>query len=212
MFIPPHQKYVNDLMGDLENFLHNEDISVPLLIRIGIAHYQFETIHPFLDGNGRICRLLITLFLISNNILEKPLLYLSSYFEKNKSLYYDNLTGVRMKNDMHQWLKYFLVGLEQTAAQAVTNLSKILILKTELEGRLQADFGRRSGTALKLMNSLFEHPVINISNAQKISNISKKAANELVSIFEQEKILVETTGQSRNRVFVFQKYLNIFKT
>ena len=117
-FIPPSHTYVGELMGDLENFLHNTDIHVPS-IRIGLAHYQFETIHPFLDGNGRIGRLLITLYLVSEKILEKPLLYLSVFFEKNKSLYYDNLTTVREKNDLLRWLKYFLVGIEQTAAIAV---------------------------------------------------------------------------------------------
>ncbi len=211
VFIPPHQKYVDDLMGDLENFLHEQNISVPLLVRIGIAHYQFETIHPFLDGNGRIGRLLITLFLVSNKILDKPLLYLSSYFDKNKSLYYDNLTLVRTKNDMTQWLKYFLVGIEQTAAQAVTTLSEVFELKAGLETRLQSDFGRRSHTALKLMKELFVHPVITIAQAQKISGLSKKAANALVAIFAQQNILKEITGQSRNRVFVFEQYLNLFK-
>jgi Fic family protein len=211
VFIPPHPKYINDLMSDMENFLHAQNISLPLLIRIGIAHYQFETIHPFLDGNGRIGRLLITLFFVSNKILDKPLLYLSSYFEKNKSLYYDNLTRIRTKNDMGQWLKYFLVGIEQTASQAVTTLSKVMLLKTNLESTLQADFGRRSHTALKVLHQLFVHPVVTIAQAQKISGLSKKAANDLVAIFVQEKILKEVTGQSRNRVFVFQKYLELFK-
>lgn len=128
-FIPPAHTHVGELMGDLENFLHNTDIHVPVLIRIGLAHYQFETIHPFLDGNGRIGRLLITLYLVSEKILEKPLLYLSAFFEKNKSLYYDNLTVVREKSDLLRWLKYFLVGIEQTATQAVATLSNVLQLK-----------------------------------------------------------------------------------
>ena len=211
VFIPPHQKYVNDLMGDLGNFLHDESIAVPLLVRIGIAHYQFETIHPFLDGNGRIGRLLITLFLVSNKILDKPLLYLSTYFEKNKSLYYDNLTRVRTKDDMQRWLKYFLTGVEQTSAQAVETLSEVLQLRTRLEERLQADFGRRSHTALALMQQLFVQPVITIAKAQKITGLSKKAANDLVAIFTKEKILKEITGQTRNRVFIFDQYLNLFK-
>ena len=111
VFIPPQHQMVNSLMGDLESFLNNDQIEVPALIRIAIAHYQFETIHPFLDGNGRIGRLMITLYLVNEGILEKPLLYLSEYFEINKELYYDNLTRVRTHNNMLQWIKYFLVGI-----------------------------------------------------------------------------------------------------
>ncbi|MFC1731443.1 Fic family protein, partial [candidate division KSB1 bacterium] len=117
VFIPPQHQLVNELMGDLEKFLNNDEIEVPALIRIAIAHYQFETIHPFLDGNGRIGRLMISLYLVSKGILGKPLLYLSTYFEKNKALYYNNLSMVRTKNDMLQWIKYFLVGIEQTSSK-----------------------------------------------------------------------------------------------
>ena len=136
VFIPPHQDFVSELMSDLEKFLHNDDIHVPALIKIGIAHYQFETIHPFLDGNGRMGRLLITLFLVDQKILQKPLLYLSAFFEKNKALYYDNLTFVRTKNDMTQWLKYFLAGVAETAENATQTLSAILELKARLENSL----------------------------------------------------------------------------
>lgn len=209
-FIPPHHQYVNELMSDLELFLHNDDIQVPALIRIAIAHYQFETIHPFLDGNGRIGRLLITLFLVSEGILEKPLLYLSSYFEKDKLLYYDNLMGVRHKNDMLQWLKYFLVGIEQTAALAVTTLSKILNLKVQIERDMQSNFGRRSASAQVLLNMLFARPIVRVEEAQNICQLSYKAANGLVSRMQEQGILQEITGQSRNRLFVFSKYLAIF--
>lgn len=153
-FIPPNFNYVDELMGDLENFLHNEEIQVPALIRIGMAHYQFETIHPFLDGNGRIGRLLITLYLVSEKILEKPLLYLSAFFEKNKSLYYDNLTRVREKNDLLHWLKYLLVGIAQTSEQAVETLSTILKLKERLETDITKNWGRRSSQALILLQYL----------------------------------------------------------
>jgi len=209
-FIPPHQQYVNELMGDLELFLHNEDIHLPALIRIAIAHYQFETIHPFLDGNGRIGRLLITLFLVSEGILEKPLLYLSSYFEKDKTLYYDNLMGVRHKNDMLQWLKYFLVGIEQTATLAVNALSKVLALKIKTEQDIQNNFGRRSASAQMLLNALFVRPVVRVEDAQNICQLSYKAANDLVSLMQQRGILQEITGQSRNRLFVFSAYLAVF--
>lgn len=209
-FIPPHYQYVNALMGDLENFLHNHDIHVPALIRIAIAHYQFETIHPFLDGNGRIGRLLITLFLVSEGVLEKPLLYLSSYFEKNKNLYYGNLMVVREKNDMLQWLKYFLVGIEQTATLAVNTLSSILGLKAEIEQSLRTKFGRRSANAQILLNALFKHPSIDVEQVQEICNLSYKAANNLVAEMCKHEVLVEMTGQSRNRMFEFSSYIAIF--
>ncbi|MGZ0019791.1 Fic family protein [Nitrosomonas sp. wSCUT-2] len=210
VFIPPHHQYVNELMGDLEQFLHNRAIHVPALIRIAIAHYQFETIHPFLDGNGRIGRLLITLFLVSEGILDKPLLYLSSYFEKDKGLYYDNLMWVREKNDMLQWLKYFLVGIEQTANLAVNALSRIISLKAGLEQNLQTSFGRRTASAQRLLNALFTHPAIRIEEVQKICDLSYKAANELVAQMREHGILREITGQSRNRVFIFADYLAVF--
>ncbi len=197
-------------MGDLENLLHNDKIVVPALIRIAIAHYQFETIHPFLDGNGRIGRLLITLFLVDSKILEKPLLYLSSYFERNKSLYYDNLTVVRTKNDMTQWLKYFLVGVEQTAVLATETLSQVLILKTELEQQINQTFGRKSHSASTLLQKLFVEPITDVNKVTIICSLSKKAANDLVADFVNAKILREMTGQNRNRIFVFDKYLNLF--
>lgn len=209
-FIPPHHQYVDDLISDLERFLHNDDVHVPALIRIAIAHYQFETIHPFLDGNGRIGRLLITLFLVSAGVLDKPLLYLSSYFEKNKGLYYDNLMRVRTHSDMLQWLKYFLVGIEQTASLAVHTLSEILKLKARLEKELQQSFGRRNASAQVLLNSLFEQPATSVEDASRICDLSYKAANDLISLMSKHEILHEVTGQTRNRVFVFAPYLDIF--
>lgn len=209
-FIPPNFNYVDELMGDLENFLHNEEIQVPALIRIGMAHYQFETIHPFLDGNGRIGRLLITLYLVSEKILEKPLLYLSAFFEKNKSLYYDNLTRVREKNDLLHWLKYFLVGIAQTSEQAVETLSTILKLKERLETDITKNWGRRSSQALILLQYLFEEPIVAVKQVEDICKLSKKAANELVNEFERSGILMEISGKTRYRVFVFREYLNLF--
>ena len=210
VFIPPTHQLVNELMGDLEIFLNNDEINVPALVRIAIAHYQFETIHPFLDGNGRIGRLMITLYLVSEKILDKPLLYLSLYFEKNKSLYYDNLSRVRTHNDMLQWIKYFLVGIEQTATQAVDTLSNILKLKECLENEIYSTFRRRSNSALKLLTALFKEPIITIDQAAKICKLSYKAANDLVTKMQESKYLKEVTGQSRNRIFIFEPYLNIF--
>lgn len=211
VFVPPHYQYVEALMGDLENFLHNDEIKVPDLVRIAIAHYQFETIHPFLDGNGRIGRLLITLYLVDSRILSKPLLYLSSYFEKNKSHYYDNLTIVRSRNDMTQWLKYFLVGIAETAEDAVDTLSKVIALKSSLESKIIHSFGRKSHSAAALLQQLFQNPLININKVKDICGLSYKAANDLVTDFVSRDILIEMTGQSRNRVFIFEQYLNLFR-
>lgn len=211
IFIPPAHPYVGELMGDLENFLHNDEVSVPALIRIGIAHYQFETIHPFLDGNGRIGRLLITLYLVSEGILHQPLLYLSSFFEKSKSLYYDNLTMVRERNDLAHWLKYFLVGVNETARQASETLSEILKLKEGIENDIRSHAGRRAHNALNLLTHLFKNPAINVKQAEAICKLSPKAANDLISFFVGREILVESSGQMRYRVFVFEPYIKLFR-
>lgn len=210
-FIPPHFELLGDLMGDLETFLNNDNIEVPALIKIAVAHYQFETIHPFLDGNGRIGRLLITLFLVEQKILDKPLLYISSYFEKNKELYYDNLHNTRVKNDMLQWIKYFLVGIEQTATLAVRTLSEIIQLKTKIEENIRLNYGRRSNVALVLLHHLLKKPFVTIEDVAKACDLSYKAANDLVKKVCEDKYLVEMTGQSRNRIFVFGQYLDLFK-
>jgi Fic family protein len=180
------------------------------LIKTGIAHYQFETIHPFLDGNGRIGRLLITLFLVNEKILDKPLLYLSAYFEKDKFLYYDNLMRVREKSDMIQWLKYFLVGIAQTSEDAVETLSKILDLKDKLEKEIRKNWGKRTNNALILLNHLFKDPVVSVRSVEELCSLSFKSSNDLVASFERAKILEEMTGQSRNRIFIFKQYIDLF--
>lgn len=210
IFIPPAHTELQDLLSDLEFFLNNKDIKIPHLVRIAIGHYQFETIHPFLDGNGRIGRLLITLYLVASGILEKPLLYLSDFFEKNKTLYYDNLTFVRTKDDLAQWLKFFLTGVIVTAENSVETLRKIIELKAHIEKEQIMSMGKRSKQALALFHHLFRKPVITVSDAQKMTELSPKAANELVRIFVELKILRETTGYQRNRVFVFDEYMRMF--
>lgn len=209
-FIPPHHQYVDELMGDLEIFLNNDQINVPSLIKIAIAHYQFETIHPFLDGNGRIGRLLITLFLVKECILDAPLLYLSSYFEYRKDLYYDNLNNIRVKNDLLQWIKYFLVGVEQTATKAVETLSSMIKLKGDIESHIRQNYGKRSTNAIVLLHALFRNPLITIDQASNICGVTYKAANDLVKRMQNDNIVRELTGQSRNRMFVFDAYLSLF--
>jgi len=210
VFVPPHHQYVETLMSDLEQFIHNEEINVPALVRMAIAHYQFETIHPFLDGNGRIGRLLITLYLVDKKYLTKPLLYLSTYFEKNKGLYYDNLTFVRTKNDMTQWIKYFLVGIAQTADETAETLMRVLELKSKLEAKITGNFGRKSNSALLLLNYLFKRPIVDVREVQEVTKVSYKAANSLVADFVKARILTKDTDQRRNRLFSFDAYLKLF--
>lgn len=211
IFIPPAHEELPDLLGDLERFLNNEEIILPHLVRIAIAHYQFETIHPFLDGNGRIGRLLITLYLVSSGVLEKPLLYLSDFFEKNKNLYYDNLELVRTKNDLIQWLRFFLTGVIQTAEKGVTTLHNIMELKTAIEQDRIIEMGRRAKPATKLLHSLFTQPVVTVKTVQEVTGLSIKAASDLVQEFVIVGILVETTGYRRNREFRFDEYLRLFR-
>jgi len=210
VFIPPAHTVLPELMTDLELFFHNTGIKIPHLIRIAIAHYQFETIHPFLDGNGRIGRLLITLYLVSSGILEKPLLYLSYFFEKNKTQYYDNLTFVRTKNDLGQWIKFFLTGIIQTSEIAVTTLKKITDLKASLESEKILTLGKRIKQGSKFLNALFSKPVVSIKDVQTMTSLSPKAANNLVQSFITLGILREMTGYQRNRVFVFDEYVRMF--
>lgn len=208
-FIPPHETEVSELMGDLEKFWHNEEIEVPHLIRIAISHYQFETIHPFCDGNGRIGRLLITLYLISKELLAKPALYLSDYFEKHKGAYYDALTMVRVSNDLLHWLKFFLVAVIETANKGRKTFQTILALSKEMEHTL-LDFGKKAKNANKLLQCLYSKPLISINEVAKQLDITHQAANVLVKDFQLHGILKETTGYQRNRLYVFERYLNLF--
>lgn len=210
VFIPPAHEELPELLSDLELFLNNTNINIPHLIRIAIVHYQFETIHPFLDRNGRIGRLLISLYLVHGKVLQKPLLYLSDFFEKNKTLYYDNLTFVRTKNDMSQWIKYFLEGVSQTAENSAQTLKKIIDLKTDLEKNKLLSLGKRTKTANEFLYFLFHNPVITSAVLQKEMKITAKTANSLIDAFIGLNILKERTGYSRNRIFVFDKYVKLF--
>jgi Fic family protein len=210
-YIPPVHTEVNELMSDLEKFLHNEQLDVPFLIRAGIAHYQFETIHPFLDGNGRIGRLLITLYLVSSGLLTKPSLYLSDYFEKHRRLYYDNLSGVRANNNLGQWIKFFLVGIIETSQKGTDTFKSILKLKEQIEDKKLINLGKKLPTAKLLMTYLFRKPVVTAQDVQRELKISLPTANSLLADFERLKILNEKTGFKRNREFEFTEYLDLFR-
>jgi Fic family protein len=197
-------------MGDLENFIHNESLEVPHLIKIALAHYQFETIHPFLDGNGRVGRLMIPLYLIDNKIIEKPILYLSDFFEKNRWSYYDNLMAVRKNNDLGQWIKFFLEGINQTCQAASQRLLKIMELRHDCQGARIITLGKKAPNAKKLLDYLFTQPIV---TAQEIANelgISAVSTYKMLSDFIDIGILKEMTGFKRNRFFVFREYLDIF--
>lgn len=210
-FVPPSPEHVEELMSDLEKFLHNDEINVPHLIKIAIAHYQFETIHPFSDGNGRVGRLLITLYLTSKKILDKPLLYASDFFEKNKGLYYDKLSTVRDENSLVDWIKFFLDGIAATAKEASKTLNQIIDLRDKLYTETAENFGKRAKNGQILLKYLFGQPVISIQNVKEHLGLTAKSANDLVNLYVKKKILREITGNKRNRLFAFEKYLDLLK-
>ncbi|MFA4923799.1 MAG: Fic family protein [Ignavibacteriaceae bacterium] len=211
VFIPPHHNEIPELLSDLENFLNNHQINVPHLIKIAIAHYQFETIHPFLDGNGRVGRLLITLYLVANNLLAKPTLYLSDIFEKNRQLYYDNLNNVRAKDNLIQWIKFFLSAVIETATNGINTFQAILKLKNEIEDKKIISLGRKTPLAKKFVDFLYSSPIVSLGSLVEEFGVSKQTANILIKDFVKLGILKEVTGQKRNRLFVFEEYLNLFR-
>lgn len=208
-FIPPHPGALPELLTDLEKFWHNRSLAMPHLIRTAISHYQFETIHPFNDGNGRIGRMLIVLHLIELGILKKPTLYLSDFFERHKGAYYDALTLVRERNDLDQWLVFFLTAVIETAGKGVEVFTRIIALREEFDGRIAA-LGRRAKHARVLMPGLFSSPVITVSQASERLKVSTSTANTLINQMEQAGILREATGHSRNRIFLLHEYLELF--
>ena len=210
VYIPPHHTEVPDLMGDLEIFLNNQEIYVPHLIKVAIAHYQFETIHPFLDGNGRLGRLLITLYLVSNDVLKKPALYLSDFFEKHRNYYYDNLMNVRLKNDLEQWIKFFLVGVVETSKSSIQVFKDIIKLKADIEKNRLPKLGSKTEKGLSILKILFENPIITSSKLVEELQIAHSTANRLLRDFVELKIIEEYTGFKRNRKFIFKEYFEIF--
>ena len=209
IFVPPVHSTVNEYMSDLEKFAHNEENFFPDLLKIALIHYQFETIHPFLDGNGRVGRLIIILYLIEKKILKEPVLYLSDFFERNRSLYYDNLMRVREKNDITQWFKFFLVGIIETAKKGVDTFDRILKLQKEIDNKIQT-LGSRSGNAQLIMDSLYRKPLIDAQKARNIIKASLPTAYKLLDDLERLRIIKEVTGEKRGRQYLFASYMNLF--
>jgi len=211
VFVPPHQDEVADLMSDLEAFLHNDMAHVPHLIKIAIAHYQFETIHPFNDGNGRLGRLMIALYLASNDLLTKPTLYLSDFFERHKTQYVDHLMAVREGNHIKAWVRFFLFGVTETARSSIQVFKDVLKLKEKLDSEVLPHFStRRQKNAQILMKQLYKQPIVNIKAVSELLNMPVNTASLLVNDFVTHGVLQEMTGKPRSRIFVFKAYVMIF--
>ena len=210
IYIPPHHSDIPDLMSDLEKFLNENDYYIPHLIKIAIAHYQFETIHPFLDGNGRLGRLMITLYLVSNDILKKPALYLSDFFEKHREYYYDNLMRVRLKNDLEQWITFFLVGVIETSKLSIQVFKDIIQLKSDIENNKIPKMGSKAEKGIHLLRILFQNPIITSNKLVEELNIASSTANRLLLEFEKLEIIEEYTGFKRNRKYIFKDYFELF--
>jgi Fic family protein len=210
VFIPPVHSSVPELMSDIEKFIHNEEIHIPELLKIGLVHYQFETIHPFLDGNGRVGRLIIPLYLVSKGILQRPVLYLSDFFERNRQLYYDNLTIVREKNDLGQWYKFFLVGVIETAKNGIVTFDNILQLQKRIDIDIQK-LGSRALKAKKVIDYLYKKPMITADKVSEIASVSMPSSYKLISDLEKLNVLKEKTGGQRSRIYAFDNYIKLFR-
>lgn len=210
-FIPPSPEEVPDLLSDLEKFWHNQSLQIPILIKIAITHYQFETIHPFLDGNGRCGRLLIVLQLIDAQILNKPVLYMSTFFERHRASYYDSLSIVRSSNDLEQWIEFFLHGIIDTAQHGIEKFREIVSLRQDYEEQI-LKLGSRAKNAHKLLRIMFAQPIINVNSAAQELGMVFSSTSQLLKLLVELGILKEITGFSRNRLFVLEKYLNLFRS
>lgn len=208
-YVPPPPHEMMRVLGELEQFLHSQS-SLPLLIQIGLAHSQFETIHPFLDGNGRVGRLLITFLLCEKEVLQKPVLYLSYYFKRHRQEYYDLLQAVRDKGEWEPWLAFFLRGVAEVSRQATETARRILALRETHREVITAELGRAAGNGHRVLEHLYQLPIITVIAVQKLTNTSYPAANNLIKNFVKAGLLVEMTGNKRNRRFIYHEYLNLF--
>ena len=214
-FVPPAYEELPDLMADLEQFINAEimsdEIKVPHLIKIAIIHYQFETIHPFLDGNGRIGRLLITLYLLDKKLLKYPTLYLSAYFEKNRQDYYDKLTLVRTHHKLNEWIAFFLKGVIETAHNSIDTFQNIIALRDDIERNKLLRLGRKQAAAQELLNALYKNPIMDGTQIAESLGVHSSTANRIIKDFENLDILTELTGFKRNRTYAFTSYIKLFQ-
>lgn len=203
VYVPPRENSVDDLMSDFEKYIHTGNM--PDVIKLALLHYQFESIHPFLDGNGRIGRLLISLFLVNRNILQKPTLYLSLYLKKHKLEYYDLLTNVRQNNDFNRWFDFFLTGITIVSRQIIATTKKILALKEELASVVKSEKEH------KLLDFIFIRPALNISVVENELGVSKATANKIVKEFVNKNILIQLNTTQRYKQFIFKKYMDLIE-
>lgn len=208
-FVPPSPDDVPAALGDLEMFLHVPS-DLPTLIQIGLAHAQFETIHPFLDGNGRIGRLLITFLLCQREILLKPVLYLSHYFKRHRSLYYDRLQAIRDSGDWEGWLAFFLRGVAEVSREATETARRILVLREEHRAIVTTHLGRAAGNGHRVLEQLFQRPILSVADVGQLTGTTYPAANNLVSRLAERGIIQEITGYKRNRLFRYEPYIALF--
>ena len=209
-FVPPPPQEVSPALADLERFLHADD-PPPALVRVGLAHVQFETIHPFLDGNGRIGRLLITFLLVEKGLLSRPVLYLSHHFKRHRAEYYDRLQAVRDDGDWESWLEFFLRGVAEVSREATRTAASILRMREEYRAKITDHLGRAAGNGHRIMAKLFEHPIVNVATVRRWLDVTPAGANTLVKRLERIGLLREITGYARNRRFRFDPYLRLFE-
>lgn len=209
VYVPPPHTEIAECLTDFEKFINNEEIDTPDLIKIAILHYQFESIHPFLDGNGRIGRLLIPLYIQSKGMLDKSCLYISDYIERNKDTYYDMLTRVRIYNDMIGWIKFFLEAVIETSKTAKEKFRKVVELTMEMD-KVIMELPVKPENARKVLDVLYDEPVVSRKKILELIDIKPTTLNVSINALKEKKIIVETTGYSRNQVFAFQKYIDLF--
>ena len=208
-FVPPPPHQVPEALGALETFLHAES-DIPALVQIGLAHAQFETIHPFLDGNGRVGRLLISFLLCQREILVKPVLYLSHYFTRHRAEYYERLQAIRDTGDWEGWLAFFLRGVASVSLEATDTARRILALREDHRARVTQGLGRAAGNGHKVLEHLYQRPIVAVADVEALTATSYTAANNLVSRLVELGVLVEATGYRRNRLFRYQAYIDLF--
>lgn len=208
-FVPPPHEEVPKALGDLENFLHRRD-DLPLLVKIALAHVQFETIHPFLDGNGRVGRLLITFLLTERGVLHKPVLYLSHYFRQHRQAYYDHLQAVRDEGAWETWLAFFLHGVIEVAGEAADTARRIQLLRERHRMLITDMLGRAAGNGHRVLERLYDRPIVAVADVRELTGTTYAAANNLVAKFVELGILIEMTGYARNRRFRYESYVRLF--